>query len=43
MVVPEVSELHSNFLINDDSATSLDIEILGEEIKYKVWKNLRLI
>lgn len=37
-----VSELHSNFLINDDSATSLDIEILGEEIKYKVWKKFKI-
>ena len=34
-----VSKLHSNFLINNDSATSLDIEILGEEIKNEVWKS----
>ena len=37
-----VSKLHSNFLINNDSATSLDIEILGEEIKYKVWKKFKI-
>ena len=42
----KVSNLHSNFLINYNNASSLDLEILGEEIKKKVWEkrkiNLRL-
>ena len=29
----QVSKVHSNFLINNDSASSMDIEILGEEIR----------
>lgn len=29
----EVSKVHSNFLINNDSASSMDIELLGEEIR----------
>ena len=29
----EVSKVHSNFLINNNSASSMDIELLGEEIK----------
>ncbi len=33
----KVSELHSNFLINDNNATSLDLEMLGEEIRNNVW------
>ena len=31
-----VSEKHANFLINNNYARSLDLEILGEEIKEKV-------
>ena len=38
----KVSDLHSNFLINDDKASSLDIEILGEEIKKKVWEQQKI-
>ncbi len=33
----KVSEIHSNFLVNENLASSLDIELLGEEIKNKVW------
>ena len=33
-----VSEQHTNFLINKDLAKSLDLEILGEEIREKVKK-----
>jgi UDP-N-acetylmuramate dehydrogenase len=38
----KVSNLHSNFLINCNSATSLDIEILAEEIRSKVWKKFKI-
>ena len=31
----KVSELHANFLINNDNANSLDLELLGEEIRSK--------
>ena len=34
----KVSEKHSNFLVNDRNATSLEIELLGEDIKNKVYK-----
>ena len=34
----KVSEKHSNFLINKGNASSLDIELLGEEILYNVLK-----
>ena len=34
----KVSNLHSNFLINYKNASSLDLEMLGEEIKNKVWE-----
>ncbi|HCH95491.1 MAG TPA: UDP-N-acetylenolpyruvoylglucosamine reductase, partial [Erythrobacter sp.] len=32
----QVSEKHTNFLINVDDATSADIEALGEEVKRRV-------
>ena len=38
----KVSNLHSNFLINYKNATSLDLEMLGEEIKNKVWEKRRI-
>lgn len=38
----KVSEKHSNFLINERSATSLDIELLGEEIKRMVWEKFKI-
>tara|TARA_B100000963_G_scaffold174487_1_gene151796 strand:+ start:870 stop:1769 length:900 start_codon:yes stop_codon:yes gene_type:complete len=38
----KVSALHSNFLINYNNATSLDLEILGEEIKNKVWEKRKI-
>ena len=38
----KVSNLHSNFLINYKNASSLDLEILGEEIKNKVWEKRRI-
>ncbi len=38
----KVSNLHSNFIINDNDASSLDIEILGEEIKRTVWEKQRI-
>ena len=38
----KVSNLHSNFLINYKNATSLDLEMLGEEIKSKVWEKRRI-
>ena len=34
----KVSNLHTNFLINDGKASSLDLELLGEEIRSKVKK-----
>ncbi len=38
----KVSNLHSNFLINFQNASSLDLEILGEEIKKKVWEKRKI-
>ena len=38
-----VSEKHANFLINNNYAKSIDLEILGEEIREKVKKNIILI
>jgi len=38
----KVSNLHSNFLINYKNASSLDLEMLGEEIKNKVWERRRI-
>ena len=38
----KVSNLHSNFLINYKNATSLDLEMLGEEIKKKVWEKRKI-
>ena len=35
----QVSEKHTNFLINVDDATSADIEGLGEEVKRRVYAN----
>ena len=35
----QVSEKHTNFLINVDNATSADIEGLGEEVKRRVYAN----
>ena len=37
-----VSEHHSNFFINNKSATSLDLELLGEEIRTKVWDKYKI-
>ena len=37
-----VSEFHSNFLINYKNASSLDLEMLGEEIKNKVWEKRKI-
>ncbi|MAI29176.1 MAG: UDP-N-acetylenolpyruvoylglucosamine reductase [Rickettsiales bacterium] len=34
----KVSDLHTNFLINNGNANSLDLELLGEEIRSKVKK-----
>ena len=38
----KVSQKHSNFLINENNASSLDIELLGEEIKEKVKKQYKV-
>ena len=38
----KVSKLHSNFLINYKNASSLDLEMLGEEIKNKVWEKRKI-
>ncbi len=38
----KVSNLHSNFLINYKNASSLDLEMLGEDIKKKVWEKRRI-
>jgi len=38
----KVSEHHSNFLINSKSATSLDLELLGEDIRSKVWDKFKI-
>ncbi len=35
----QVSEKHTNFLLNTDNATSADIEGLGEEVKRRVYEN----
>ncbi len=37
-----VSDLHSNFLINYNNATSLDLEMLGEEIRKMVWEKNKI-
>ncbi len=37
-----VSKLHSNFLINENLATSMDIELLGEEIRKSVWNKFKI-
>ena len=38
----KVSEHHSNFLLNSNSATSLDLELLGEDIRTKVWDEYKI-
>ena len=38
----KVSEHHSNFFINSNSATSLDLELLGEDIRTKVWDKYKI-
>ena len=38
----KVSERHSNFFINSNSATSLDLELLGEDIRAKVWDKYKI-
>ena len=35
----QVSEKHTNFLINTGTATSADIEALGEEVRRRVLAN----
>ena len=35
----QVSEKHTNFLINTGDATSADIEALGEEVRRRVREN----
>ena len=35
----QMSEKHSNFLINDKGATAADLEALGEEVRKKVFNN----
>ena len=35
----QVSEKHTNFLINTGTATSADIEGLGEEVRRRVYEN----
>ena len=35
----QMSEMHSNFLINADNATAADLEGLGEEVRKSVFKN----
>ncbi len=37
-----VSKHHTNFMINENLASSLDIELLGEEIKEKVKKKFKI-
>ena len=37
-----VSEKHANFLINNNYAKSIDLEILGEEIREKVKKKYNI-
>ena len=38
----KVSDLHTNFLINNGNANSLDLELLGEEIRNKVKKKYNI-
>ncbi len=38
----KVSNLHTNFLINNGNANSLDLELLGEEIRSKVKKKCNI-
>ncbi len=38
----KVSDIHTNFLINNGNANSLDLELLGEEIKSKVKKKYNI-
>ena len=38
----KVSQKHSNFLVNDNDASSLDIELLGEDIKEKVKRKYKI-
>ena len=38
----KVSDLHTNFLINKGTANSLDLELLGEEIRSKVKKKYNI-
>jgi len=38
----KVSGHHSNFFINYNSATSLDLELLGEDIRTKVWDRYKI-
>ena len=38
----KVSDLHTNFLINKGNANSLDLELLGEEIRSKVKKKYNI-
>tara|TARA_B100000035_G_scaffold195461_1_gene166866 strand:- start:9845 stop:10750 length:906 start_codon:yes stop_codon:yes gene_type:complete len=38
----KVSNLHTNFLINNGKASSLDLELLGEEIRSKVKKRYNI-
>ena len=35
----QMSEMHSNFMINADHATAADLENLGEEVRKKVFQN----
>ena len=35
----QISELHCNFMINNDNATAYDIELLGETVRQKVYEN----
>ena len=37
-----MSEHHTNFLINNGNANSLDIELLGEEIRKEVKKQFNV-
>ena len=35
----QMSEKHSNFMINTGAATALDLESLGEEVRKRVYQN----
>ena len=35
----QMSEMHSNFMINKGGATAADLENLGEEVRKKVFEN----